>query len=150
MSFRSLGRFGAIVTKGNHLQTALKSRAAKSPQQNRGTSVFSVKLKLCVRGQVFIVKETAFEFLPLHRLLVLLPIAPETEIVLLSGGLKTRDKHGARRGNVSRRDGRYKLMTVDEGCHPKRTIPTHQGVQTKVTAVNCQQELIAPGGRAAG
>ena len=35
-------------------------------------------------------KETAFEFFPLHRLLLLLPIAPETETVLLSGGLKTR------------------------------------------------------------
>ena len=36
------------------------------------------------------VKESAFEFFPLHRLAVVPPIAPETKTVLLSGGLKTK------------------------------------------------------------
>lgn len=36
-----------------------------------------------------IMKETAFESLPLHTVLVPIPIAPETEVVLVPGGLNT-------------------------------------------------------------
>jgi len=36
------------------------------------------------------VNETAFEFLPLHTVTLLFPMAPETEVALLSGGLKTK------------------------------------------------------------
>jgi hypothetical protein len=45
-----------------------------------------------VQGYIFslIVKETAFEFLPLQKLLVLPPREPETTTVVLSGGLKTK------------------------------------------------------------
>jgi hypothetical protein len=47
-------------------------------------------LKLsCVRSQGLIVKGTAFESLPLQTVTVLTPMAPETEVVSLSGGLKT-------------------------------------------------------------
>jgi hypothetical protein len=35
------------------------------------------------------VKETAFESLALHVVTVPIPIAPETEVVLVSGGLNT-------------------------------------------------------------
>jgi hypothetical protein len=35
------------------------------------------------------VKETAFEFFPLQLVTVPIPIAPETEVVLVSGGLNT-------------------------------------------------------------
>ena len=41
------------------------------------------------RGYGLIVKETAFEFLPLHPVSELIPIAPETEVVFPSGGLNT-------------------------------------------------------------
>ena len=34
-------------------------------------------------------KETAFESLPLHLLTVPIPIVPEKEVVLVSGGLNT-------------------------------------------------------------
>ena len=34
-------------------------------------------------------KETAFEFLPLHLVMVPVPIAPEKEGVFVSGGLNT-------------------------------------------------------------
>jgi len=43
-----------------------------------------------VRGHGLVVKETAFEFLPLHTVTLLFPMAPETEVALLSGGLKTK------------------------------------------------------------
>ena len=36
-----------------------------------------------------IVKETAFESLPLQLVIVPIPIAPETEVVLVPGGLNT-------------------------------------------------------------
>jgi len=36
-----------------------------------------------------IVKETVFESLPLQLVMVPIPIAPETEVVLVSGGLNT-------------------------------------------------------------
>jgi len=35
------------------------------------------------------VKETAFDSLPLHLVMVPIPIAPEREVVLVSGGLNT-------------------------------------------------------------
>jgi hypothetical protein len=43
-----------------------------------------------VRGHGLMVRETAFEFLPLHTVTLLFPMAPETEVALLSGGLKTK------------------------------------------------------------
>ncbi|PYX05636.1 MAG: hypothetical protein DMG85_15010 [Acidobacteria bacterium] len=43
-----------------------------------------------VRTHGLMVKETAFEFLPLHTVTLLFPMAPETEIALLPGGLKTK------------------------------------------------------------
>jgi len=36
------------------------------------------------------VKGTAFEFLALHTTTLLFPMAPETEVALLPGGLKTK------------------------------------------------------------
>ena len=35
-------------------------------------------------------KETAFESLPLQLVIVPIPIAPETEVVFVSGGLSTK------------------------------------------------------------
>ena len=43
-----------------------------------------------VRGHGLMVKETAFEFLPLHTMTLLFPMAPETEVALLSSRLKTK------------------------------------------------------------
>ena len=52
--------------------------------------------------------------------------------------IKDKDKHRAGRRNVSGRDCHYKLMNADECRHAKEAIPTHAGVPTKVTSVDCQ------------
>src|SRR5713101_864256 len=51
---------------------------------------------------------------------------------------KDEDQHGAGRRNVKGRDCRYKLTSANECRHAKGTIPTHDGVPTKVTSVDCQ------------
>lgn len=52
--------------------------------------------------------------------------------------IKDEDKHRAGRRNVSSGDCHYKLMNADECRHAKGTIPTHDGVSTKVHSVDCQ------------
>ena len=58
-------------------------------------------------------------------------------------GIEHEHKRRAWRRNIGSRNRRRQLMTAEETGHPGGTIPIHQGVSTKIVAVNCQQELIA-------
>src|SRR5260370_1300926 len=55
-------------------------------------------------------------------------------------------KHGPRPCNIRRGDSRRQPVTAEETRYPKGAIPAHQGVSTKIAAVNCQQERVAPCG----
>lgn len=49
----------------------------------------TLKIAQDPRDHGLTVKETAFEFLPLHAVVDVMPMAPETEVMLPSGGLNT-------------------------------------------------------------
>jgi hypothetical protein len=53
---------------------------------------------------VRIVTETIFESLPLQLATAPIPIAPETEVVLVSGGIEHKHRDYARVCDISRRD----------------------------------------------
>ena len=91
-------------------------------------------------------KETAFEFLPLHLVMVPMPIAPEKEVVLVSGGLNTNTSTIPGSAMSAAVIVRFQLVSTNERRHPEGTVPTHQGVATKVVAIDRQYELIACGG----
>ena len=75
------------------------------------------------RSHGLIVKGTAFESLPLQTVTVLTPMAPETEVVSFSGGLKTNTST-VRLCDVRSRDCHYQAVAADETGDPEGTIPT--------------------------